>query len=131
MAEAGAGGRRPIVNCQTGRAARQLGARRGKAGSVRVSRAMILWRRLGRWSRPSLAGVAADEDTVAGVIHCRCQRPRGWRRLDLQWAGRPSPPDQERTFQVIRRGGPGPARSWASRSPRWSLRKLAGISPPL
>ena len=57
--------------------------RRGKHGSVRVRRAMIIMASASGTLVPAIARlVAADEDTVRDVIHAR-STPRGWRRWTL------------------------------------------------
>ena len=60
--------------------------RRGKHGSVRVCRAMIIMASASGTPVPAIARlVAADEDTVRDVIHAFNQR--GLAALDPQWAG--------------------------------------------
>ena len=98
--------------------------RRGKHGSVRVRRAMIIMASASGTLVPAIARlVAADEDTVRG-----CDPP-----VQPEGPGGAGPSVAEavpaRSVTTIfrsssRRPGPG-QKSWASRSPWWSLRKLA------
>jgi hypothetical protein len=56
--------------------------RRGKHGSVRVRRAMIIMASASGTRVPAIARlVAADEDTVRHMIHL--STPRAWRRWTL------------------------------------------------
>ena len=58
--------------------------RRGKHGSVRVRRAMIIMASASGTLVPAIARlVAADEDTVRDVIHLSSLTPRGWPRWTL------------------------------------------------
>ena len=67
--------------------------RRGKHGSVRVRRAMIIMASASGTPVPAIARlVAADEDTVRDVIHLFNEK--GLAALDPHLGGRPSPPDQ-------------------------------------
>src|SRR5437763_15248502 len=60
--------------------------RRGKHGSVRVRRAMIIMASASGTLVPAIARlVAADEDTVRDVIHAF--NAKGLAALDPQWAG--------------------------------------------
>src|SRR6185369_5115712 len=60
--------------------------RRGKHGSVRVRRAMIIMASASGTLVPAIARlVAADEDTVRDVIHAL--NARGLAALDPRWAG--------------------------------------------
>ncbi len=60
--------------------------RRGKHGSVRVRRAMMMMASASGIPVPSIARlVAADEDTVRDVIHLF--NAKGLAALDPQWAG--------------------------------------------
>src|SRR3954467_8113776 len=60
--------------------------RRGKHGSVRVRRALIIMASASGTPVPAIARlVAADEDTVRDVIHAFNQR--GLAALDPRWAG--------------------------------------------
>ena len=90
--------------------------RRGKHGSVRVRRAMIVMASASGTLVPAIARlVAADEDTVRDVIHAF--NAKGLAALDPRWAGgRPRLISDEDIGSSSRRPGPG-RRSWASRSP--------------
>ena len=90
--------------------------RRGKHGSVRVRRAMIIMASASGTLVPAIARlVAADEDTVRDVIHAF--NAKGLAALDPRWAGgRPRLISDEPSRSSSRRPGPG-RRSWASRSP--------------
>jgi hypothetical protein len=69
--------------------------RRGKHGSIRVRRAMIIMASASGTPVPAIARlVAADEDTVRDVIHF--VQPEGPSRTGPSVGGRPSPPDQRR-----------------------------------
>ena len=68
--------------------------RRGKHGSVRVGRAMIIMASASGTRVPAIARlVAADEDMVRDVIHLFNQKGPG---AGPSVGGRPSPPDQRR-----------------------------------
>ena len=70
---------------QEGQRLQQI-VRRGKHGSVRVRRAMIIMASASGTLVPAIARlVAADEDTVRDVIHVF--NDRGLAALDPQWAG--------------------------------------------
>jgi len=70
---------------EEGRRLQQI-VRRGKHGSVRVRRAMIIMASASGTPAPAIARlVAADEDTVRGVIHLF--NDKGLAALDPQWAG--------------------------------------------
>src|ERR671932_221601 len=68
-----------------GRRLQQI-VRRGRHGSIRVRRAMIIMASASGTPVPAIARlVAADEDTVRDVIHAFNQR--GLVALDPRWAG--------------------------------------------
>ena len=70
---------------QEGRRLQQI-VRRGKHGSVRVRRAMIIMASSSGTPAPAIARlVAADEDTVRDVVHAFNQK--GLAALDPNWAG--------------------------------------------
>ena len=70
---------------QEGQRLQQI-VRRGKHGSVRVRRAMIIMASASGTPVPAIARlVAADEDTVRDVIHAFNEK--GLAALDPQWAG--------------------------------------------
>src|SRR3954453_7639066 len=98
--------------------------RRGKHGSVRVRRAMIIMASAAGPLVPAIARlVAADEDTVRDVIHAF--NDKGLAALDPQWAGgRPRQiSDDDIAFIVAT----AEARPEALGRPftHWSVRKLA------
>jgi transposase len=67
--------------------------RRGKHGSIRVRRAMIIMASASGTPVAAIARLAAaDEDTVRDVIHLF--NAKGLAALDPQWAGGRPPPDQ-------------------------------------
>jgi transposase len=75
-----------------GRQLQQI-VRRGKPGSIRMRRAMMIMASASGTPVPAIARlVAADEDTVRDVIHAF--NDKGLAALDPQWAGGVSPPDQ-------------------------------------
>ena len=98
--------------------------RRGKQGTIRMRRAMIILASSSGTPAPSIARlVAADPDTVRDVIHDF--NARGLAALDPRWAGgRPRliGPDDE-AF-VVATAKARPARAGLPFT-RWSLRKLA------
>ena len=109
---------------QEGRRLLQI-VRRGKHGSVRVRRAMIIMASASGTLVPAIARlVAADEDTVRDVIHLFNQK--GLAALDPQWAGgRPrliSDGDIEVIVTAARTRPEKPVQPFT----HWSLRKLAG-----
>jgi len=109
---------------QEGRRLLQI-VRRGKHGSVRVRRAMIIMASASGTLVPAIARLAAaDEDTVRDVIHAFNQK--GLAALDPQWAGgRPrliSDGDIEVIVAAARTRPEKPGLPFT----RWSLRKLAG-----
>ena len=70
---------------EEGRRLQQI-VRRGKHGSIRVRRAMIVMASASGTPAPAIARlVAADEDTVRDVIHAF--NAKGLAALDPQWAG--------------------------------------------
>src|SRR5512144_963037 len=98
--------------------------RRGKHGSIRVRRALIVLASSSGTPVPAIARlVAADEDTVRDVI--RAFNERGLAALDPQWAGgRPRRISTEDEQFIIETAS---ARPRKLRQPftHWSLRKLA------
>ena len=99
--------------------------RRGKHGSVRVRRAMIIMASASGTLVPAIARlVAADQDTVRDVIHAF--NARGLAALDPRWAGgRPrliSDGDIEVIVTAARTRPEKPVQPFT----HWSLRKLAG-----
>ena len=109
---------------QEGRRLLQI-VRRGKHGSVRVRRAMIIMASAPGTLVPAIARlVAAGEDTVRDVIHTF--NARGLAALDPRWAGgRPrliSDGDIEVIVTAARTRPEKPVQPFT----RWSVRKLAG-----
>ena len=109
---------------EEGRRLQQI-VRRGKHGSVRVRRAMIIMASAAGTPAAAIARlVAADEDTVRDVIHAF--NAKGLAALDPQWAGgRPRLISDEDIEAIV---------TAATRRPEklglpfthWSVRKLAG-----
>jgi len=108
---------------QEGQRLQQI-VRRGKHGSVRVRRAMIIMASASGTLVPAIARlVAADEDTVRDVIHLFNQK--GLDALDPQWAGgRPRLISNE-AIQVIVTAATTRPGKLGQPFTRWSLRKLA------
>jgi transposase len=98
--------------------------RRGKHGSVRVRRAMIIMASASGTLVPAIARlVAADEDTVRDVIHAF--NDRGLAALDPQWAGgRPRQVSDEAIRVIVTAARTRPEKP-VQPFTRWSLRKLA------
>src|SRR3954449_552170 len=108
--------------------------RRGKHGSIRVRRAMIIMASASGTQVAAIARlVAADEDTVRDVIHLF--NDRGLAALDPQWAGGRPRLITDAAIEVIvaaaRTRPEKPVRPFT----RWSLRKLAdylaGLDQPV
>ena len=93
----------------------QLVVRRGKLGSIRVRRAMIIMASASGTPVPAIARlVAADEDTVRDVIHSF--NAQGLAALDPRWAGgRPRRISDEEVRVIVAAAATG-RRSWACRS---------------
>ena len=107
-----------------GRRLQQI-VRRGKHGSVRVRRALIILASASGTPVPAIARlVAADEDTVRDVIHAFNER--GLHALDPRWAGgRPRLiTDDDITF-IVQAATVRP-KTLGLPFTRWSVRKLAG-----
>ena len=98
--------------------------RRGKHGSVRVRRAMIIMASASGTLVPAIARlVAADEDTVRDVIHTF--NAKGLAALDPQWAGgRPRLISDEDIEVILTAARTGPEKLGQPFT-RWSQRKLA------
>jgi transposase len=98
--------------------------RRGKHGSIRVRRAMIVMASSSGTPVPGIARlVAADEDTVRDVIHAFNER--GLAALDPQWAGgRPRRITDADVAFVVQTATTRP-KTLGLPFTRWSLRKLA------
>jgi len=98
--------------------------RRGKHGSVRVRRAMIIMASASGTLVPAIARlVAADEDTVRDVIHAFNQK--GLAALDPQWAGGRPRLISDEDIQVIVTAARTRPEKLSQPFTRWSLRKLA------
>jgi transposase len=98
--------------------------RRGKHGSVRVRRAMIIMASASGTPVPAIARlVAADEDTVRDVVHLFNQK--GLAALDPQWAGgRPRLISDEDINVIVTAASTRPEKLGLPFT-HWSLRKLA------
>jgi transposase len=108
---------------QEGRRLQQI-VRRGKHGSVRVRRAMIIMASASGTLVPAIARlVAADEDTVRDVIHAFNQK--GLAALDPQWAGGRPRRISDETIEVIVTAATTRPEKLGQPFTRWSLRKLA------
>src|ERR1700722_3954464 len=108
---------------EEGRRLQQI-VRRGKHGSVRVRRAMIIMASASDTLVPAIARlVAADEDTVRDVIHRFNARSRA--ALAPQWAGgRPRLISDEAMQVIVPAATPRPEKPGHPFT-RWSLHKLA------
>ena len=108
---------------QEGQRLQQI-VRRGKHGSVRVRRAMIIMASASGTLVPAIARlVAADEDTVRDVIHLF--NAKGLAALDPQWAGgRPRLISDEAIAVIVTAATTRPEKLGQPFT-RWSLRKLA------
>jgi transposase len=108
---------------QEGQRLQQI-VRRGKHGSVRVRRAMIIMAPASGTLVPAIARlVAADEDTVRDVIHLFNQK--GLAALAPQWAGgRPRLISDEAVEVIVTAARTRPEKLGQPFT-RWSLRKLA------
>ena len=101
--------------------------RRGRHGSVRVRRAMIIMASASGTLVPAIARlVAADEDTVRDVIHLFNQK--GLAALDPQWAGGRPRLISDEAIQVIVTAATTRPEKLGQPFTRWSLRKLAAYS---
>src|SRR6266576_3320308 len=98
--------------------------RRGKHGSVRVRRAMIIMASASGTRVPAIARlVAADEDTVRDVIHAF--NAEGLHALDPRWAGaRPRLISDADIAFIVTAATTGPGKLGLPFT-RWSVRKLA------
>jgi transposase len=108
---------------QEGQRLQQI-VRRGKHGSVRVRRAMIIMASASGTLVPAIARlVAADEDTVRDVIHLF--NAKGLAALDPQWAGGRPRLISDEAIQVIVTAATTRPEKPVQPFTRWSLRKLA------
>ena len=109
---------------QEGQRLQQI-VRRGKHGSVRVRRAMIIMASASGTLVPAIARlVAADEDTVRDVIHLF--NAKGLAALDPQWAGGRPRLISDEDIEVIVAAARTRPEKLGQPFTRWSLRKLAG-----
>jgi transposase len=106
-----------------GRRLQQI-VRRGKHGSIRVRRAMIILASASGTAVPAIARlVVADEDTVRDVIHAFNER--GLHALDPRWAGgRPRLISDEDVDVIVAAATTRP-KALGLPFTRWSVRKLA------
>jgi len=108
---------------QEGRRLQQI-VRRGKHGSIRVRRAMIIMASASGTLVPAIARlVAADEDTVRDVIHLFNQK--GLAALDPLWAGGRPRLISDEAIEVIVAAATTRPEKLGQPFTRWSLRKLA------
>src|SRR5580693_8941224 len=108
---------------EEGRRLQQI-VRRGKHGSIRVRRAMIIMASASGTLVPAIARlVAADEDTVRDVIHLF--NARGLTALDPRWAGGRPRLISDEAIQVIITAARTRPEKLGQPFTRWSLRKLA------
>ena len=112
---------------EEGRRLQQI-VRRGKHGSVRVRRAMIIMASASGTLVPAIARlVAADEDTVRDVIHLF--NAKGLAALDPRWAGRPRLIGDEDVEVIVAAARTRPEKLGEPFT-HWSLRKLAASCRP-
>ena len=99
--------------------------RRGKHGSIRVRRALIIMASASGTTVPAIAGlVQADEDTVRDVVHAFNQM--GMNALDPRWAGgRPRLISAEDEAFIVQAATTRPEKLGRPFT-HWSIRKLAG-----
>jgi transposase len=108
---------------QEGRRLQQI-VRRGKHGSVRVRRAMIIMASASGTLVPAIARlVAGDEDTVRDVIHAF--NAKGLAALDPQWAGGRPRLISDEDIEVIVAAARTRPEKLGRPFTHWSLRKLA------
>src|SRR5690242_6379098 len=108
---------------QEGQRLQQI-VRRGKHGSVRVRRAMIIMASASGTLVPAIARlVAADEDTVRDVIHAF--NAKGLAALDPQWAGGRPRLISDEDIEVIVTAARTRPEKLGQPFTRWSMRKLA------
>ena len=114
---------------EEGRRLQQI-VRRGKHGSVRVRRAMIIMASASGTLVPAIARlVAADEDTVRDVIHAF--NAKGLAALDPRWAGgRPRLISDDAIGVIVAAARTRPEKLGQPFT-HWSLRKLAGYLAPI
>ena len=108
---------------QEGQRLQQI-VRRGKHGSIRVRRALIIMASASGTTVPAIARlVAADEDTVRDVVHAFNEK--GLAALDPQWAGgRPRLITEDDVEFIVTAATTRPEKLGLPFT-HWSLRKLA------
>jgi transposase len=108
---------------QEGQRLQQI-VRRGKHGSIRVRRAMIIMASASGTPVPAIARlVAADEDTVRDVVHLFNQKGLG--ALDPQWAGGRPRLISDDDIEIIVTAATTRPEKLGLPFTHWSLRKLA------
>src|SRR5450631_839027 len=108
---------------QEGQRLQQI-VRRGKHGSIRMRRAMIIMASASGTPVPAIARlVAADEDTVRDVIHAFNQK--GLAALDPQWAGGRPRLISDADIEVIVTTAMTRPEKLGQPFTHWSVRKLA------
>jgi transposase len=108
---------------QEGRRLQQI-VRRGKHGSIRVRRALIIMASASGTPIPAIARlVAADEDTIRDVIHLF--NHKGLAALDPQWAGGRPRLISDDDIQVIAEAATTRPEKLGLPFTHWSVRKLA------
>src|SRR5450755_1394068 len=108
---------------QEGQRLQQI-VRRGKHGSIRVRRAMIIMASASGTPAPAIARlVAADEDTVRDVIHAFNRK--GLAALDPQWAGGRPRLISDADIEVIVTTAMTRPEKLGQPFTHWSVRKLA------
>ena len=109
---------------QEGQRLQQI-VRRGRHGSIRVRRAMIIMASSSGTPVPAIARlVAADEDTVRDVVHAFNQT--GLAALDPRWAGGRARLISDGDIEVIVTAATARPEKLGLPFTHWSLRKLAG-----
>src|SRR5262249_50441473 len=109
---------------QEGQRLQQI-VRRGKHGSIRVRRALIIMASASGTPVPAIARlVAADEDTVRDVIHLFNQK--GLAALDPRWAGGRPRLISDDDVAVIAAAARTRPEKLGQPVTHWSLRQLAG-----
>jgi transposase len=108
---------------QEGQRLQQI-VRRGKHGSIRMRRAMIIMASASGTPVPAIARlVAADEDTVRDVIHAFNEK--GLAALDPQWAGGRPRLISDEDIEVIVAAATTRPEKLGLPFTHWSLRKLS------
>ena len=109
---------------EEGRRLQQI-VRRGKHGSIRVRRALIIMASASGTRVPAIARLAAaDEDTVRDVIHAF--NARGLAALDPRWAGGRPRLISDEDIEVIVAAATTRPEKLGLPFTHWSVRKLAG-----